>query len=370
VVTRWLARLLATALLAWIAFVACEPSLDLTTYEVSSPRVLAIRSEAVADGGVPTDYAEVIPGNPVNLTALYVSSEGPLDTGPFDWAFCLARNPLSNLEPFNPSCADRSGPATVFQELNLARPRASSLTAPTPSEGCANFGPNPPPNLIVDGGPEGGITGRPVDPDSTGGFYQPIRLVAGDPPSAGQIAVDFVRINCGPPSGVPPGQTGVFSGAATAANTNPAIDSVVDMAKGPGALPEAPQMIPVAPGQELDLRASWATCSPEDVKLDAGAAGACTGSQRYAILNPATAAVTYVWEQMRVSWFSTGGTFANDTTAPDAAGGVAAGAGASHAENAWTAPTRAARPIYVWVVLRDDRGGVGWASYVFDVKTR
>jgi hypothetical protein len=77
--------------------------------------------------------------------------------------------------------------------------------------------------------------------------------------------------------------------------------------------------------------------------------------------------VVHPQEQMRASWFSTAGTFANDTTAPD--GAVAVGQSTpTYAENSWTAPATPQK-VYMWVVLRDNRGGVGWASYVFDVSS-
>ena len=64
---------------------------------------------------------------------------------------------------------------------------------------------------------------------------------------------------------------------------------------------------------------------------------------------------------MLVSWFATGGTFDNDTT------GRSATDSTPYTENGWTAPATAGT-VYVWVVLRDDRGGVGWNSYTINVK--
>jgi hypothetical protein len=355
VVSRWFLAVPAVAMLAWVLVVACEPSLNETTFGVASPRILAVRSELVGDGGAPTDFAEVNDqsgaGGSVSLTALYVGANGPIDGGPFDWAFCLARNPLANLGPVNPSCAQASGPASVFQELNVGNPRASSVTALIPANGCNNFGPEVPMIVISDAGDGGQSPGRPVDPDSTGGYYQPVRLVAGD-----QIAMAFVRIYCGPPPGATSSQQGPLATPATVANSNPAINSVVDLTNGSSALHEEGQGTnSVTASKELDLRANWATCDPD--------ASTCTGSQQYALLDPLTFDVVQVHEQMRVSWFSTAGTFTNDTTAPDGGSTVA------YADNTWTAPTTAqAAPVYMWVVLRDDRGGVGWVSYVFNVK--
>jgi hypothetical protein len=352
VVNRWVLAIFAATVLTVLLVVACEPSLNDTTFEVTSPRVLAVRSEVLGDGGVPTDIdgatiAEAIPGNPANgggavtLTALYVGPDGGI-AGPFDWAFCVARNPLANLEPVSPTCDQASGPVTVFQEIGAS----PTVTALVPGNGCNNFGPEAPLILAPDGGEDGGEQGRPVDPDSTGGYYQPVRLVAGD-----QIAQAFIRINCGT-AGATPEQMGALSTPATVANTNPVIESVVDLAEDGGKLFEH-----VTVSQPFNLRANWAPCSTDDAT--------CTGSQQYALLDPLTFEVAYPYEQMRVSWFSTAGTFANDTTAPDG-GAMQSGPTPTYADNSWTAPD-APQTVHMWVVLRDDRGGVGWASYVFEV---
>ena len=64
---------------------------------------------------------------------------------------------------------------------------------------------------------------------------------------------------------------------------------------------------------------------------------------------------------MTVAWFATGGSFDNDRTGRDTSDLTAS------SDNGWHAPA-AAGPVHLWVVLRDDRGGVGWAEYAFDVK--
>jgi hypothetical protein len=375
VVSRWFiaGAAVAAVSLAWLLVVACEPSLNETTYAVTSPRVLAVRSVsqvvadsgAVGDGGVPT-IAEAVPGGAANaggevtLSALYVGPVGPdggiAAGGPFDWAFCIARNPLANLGPVSPLCAQRSGPPTVFQEVGAS----SAVTAAVPTNACNNFGPDVPMVVVTpDAGDGGGQSpGRPVDPDSTGGYYQPVRLAAGD-----QIAQAFVRINCGNPPGATPEQLGALSTFATVANTNPEIESVVINLPDGGMVAlteEAPgKTNPVSVSQQLALSANWEAC-PADASV-------CTGSQTYALLDPLTFEVVHPQEQMRASWFSTAGAFANDTTAPD--GAVAVGQSTpTYADNSWTAPATPQK-VYMWVVLRDNRGGVGWASYVFDVSS-
>lgn len=64
---------------------------------------------------------------------------------------------------------------------------------------------------------------------------------------------------------------------------------------------------------------------------------------------------------MRVSWFATAGSFANDRT------GRGEEELETFTENAWTAPDEA-RNVHLFVVLRDSRGGVAFASH--EVVTR
>jgi hypothetical protein len=306
-----------------VAGLACEPSLDLRTFAVSSPSVLAVRS----------DPAEAAPGAPVTLTSLYVDPNGEITKGPFDWAFCDARNPLANLGPVSPACAQRTG--SVFIELGGAPAESSSI----PTDSCLLFGPDVPPAQANQ------PPGRPVDPDSTGGYYQPVRLVAG-----AQIAIGQVRITCDVP-GATPDQLSELT-AHDHANTNPQIDDVTDPTLGTLVV-QAQGTNTVAPSQYVDLTAHWAACDPN--------ATSCSGSEGYAYLDPSTHDVVLAREEMRVSWFASAGTFDNDST------GRAATDPTPYTDDGWTAPATAGT-VHVWAVLRDDRGGVGWMSYVMSVK--
>lgn len=61
-------------------------------------------------------------------------------------------------------------------------------------------------------------------------------------------------------------------------------------------------------------------------------------------------------ESMRVSWFATDGSFAHERTGRDE------GDLATDTSNRWTAPSSPG-VVHLWVVLRDSRGGVDYASY-------
>jgi hypothetical protein len=318
-VTRTLGFIVAVAAVA----TACEPSLNERTFLVASPQVLAVRAEP----------PEALPGGAIVLTSLYVAPSGAVASGPFDWAFCEDRNPLANLGPVNAACATLT--AGSFVELGRAPAEAATL----PVNACSLFGPD------VPSAQPGEPPGRPVDPDDTGGYYQPVRFAAG-----AQIAIGLVRVTCDVPGASPDQITDLA--AHDHPNANPAIDSISEPALGTLAL-DGTGTTTVAPSQRLALQANWAACDP--------LATSCTGSEGYAFLDPQTHDVVHTREQIRVSWFAEGGTFDDDTTGRDATDPT------PYSDNGWTAPT-AAGTLTLWAVIRDDRGGVGWRSFTIDVK--
>ncbi len=313
----------ALALLAIAASApACKPDLNQRLDVVTTPRVLAVRAEP----------AEVQPGKPVTMTALYVDASGAIASGPFDWAFCEDRKPLAELGPVSPRCAQASG--GWFLELGAS----SGVTASVPADACRQFGPEVPEPLPNQ------PPGRPVDPDPTGGFYQPARLVAG-----ADVAVLRVRVTCSV-AGVSPEQLGELQ-QRYHPNVNPQVDAVADAMLGPLA-DEGQGTTSVARGQRLALRASWAACDPT--------APSCTGSEGYATYDVTTHTVVDRREEMRVSWFATGGSFDDDTTGRDATDPT------PYVDDGWTAPSDAGT-YHLWVVVRDDRGGASWRSFVIVV---
>ena len=223
-----------------IGAVACEPSLDDRTFQVSSARVLAVQS-------VP---AEALPGGAVALRRSMSMGMAP-SPGPFDWAFCEDRNPLADLNSVSPTCATLH--AGTFLELGHAPTTDGQL----PTDACRQFGPDVPSAL------PGQLPGRPVDPDATGGYYQPVRLAAGN-----TIAVGLVRVTC-EVAGATSDQTSDLA-AHDHPNANPAIDAVSDSVLG-ALVDETAGANAVQRSQRLDLRATWAACDPT--------ATSCTGSE-------------------------------------------------------------------------------------------
>jgi hypothetical protein len=326
---RSTALVLTATALAIAVVAACKPDLNEAVSLVSSPRVLAVKTEP----------AEARPKSSVHLTALYVDSSGPVSSPPIDWAWCDARKPLKELGPVNAACAETSG--DPFVPLGSGGQVAGTV----PEDSCRQFGPDTPPAA------DGGVVGRPVDPDTTGGYYQPARLAV-SASSGDVLAISETRLSCGLSSATPE-QSAAF-GAAYHANLNPVVDSLSAADGPPFVSDEHGATNPLQAGAQLTLRASWASC-PAD------ATASCTGAESYFVLDLSSHQLVVQREGMRVSWFATGGTFGLDRTGRDSSDTT------PWSENAWTAPTQPG-VVHVWVVLRDDRGGVGWRGYAFDVR--
>src|SRR5262249_47898034 len=122
-----------------------------------------------------------------------------------DWAFCDQPKPLALTGPIAPQCLVRRArdvtvtiaPATdggeaSTQTRHILTPIGTGLKvqASVPVESCRVFGPFPP-----DPQP-GEPPSRPADPDPTGGYYQPVRLLIPtktDP----EFSVGVTRLDCG-----------------------------------------------------------------------------------------------------------------------------------------------------------------------------
>jgi hypothetical protein len=341
------------ALGAALAAAACKPSLDQTVSVVTEPIVLAVRA----------DPAEAVPPAEVKYTALYVDSSGPIAKAPIEWAFCEARKPLAELGPVNTECLQASG--SWFVPIGNGSP----VSGKTPADGCKLFGPDVPPKMMDQ--PQG----RPVDPDSTGGYYEPVRLLAAD----GTVTLEESRLSCGP--GGVASDIGVEYTHRYHPNTNPVAGSlsILGAAGAPGAQLKTSDVgtNSVAPGEHLSLRVEWASCPTTDACGD-GVCGAdetsascpadctmpkgCTGAERFVVFDIASQSITVQREAIAVAWYTTSGASVDtDRT------GRSSADEATTNDNGWSAPS-APGPAHLWVVLRDNRGGIGWAEYAFDVK--
>jgi hypothetical protein len=352
-----------------LLLLACKPNLDQTVSIVGGPTVLAVRS----------DPPEGALTSKVQYTALYVDGAGPIDKAAFDWAFCSARNPLANLGPVNPKCLEATGSWLTPIGVGL------QASGPLPADGCRQFGPDVPEPM------PGEPQGRPVDPDSTGGYYQPVRYLApGD--SGGFVGIAETRLTCNLAGAY--GNVVVEFSKRYHVNANPVVDAVL---LSPGDNPAAGTPLvggdagagdagaggaggtgagnAVAAGAHVSLRVRWAACPVKDscgdhvcgadetlqgCPADCTNPVACTGAERFAAFDLASQSVVDQRESIAVAWFATRGSFDNDRTGRESSDVT------SSSDNGWTAPTQRGL-VYLWVVLRDDRGGVGWAQYAIDV---
>jgi hypothetical protein len=67
-------------------------------------------------------------------------------------------------------------------------------------------------------------------------------------------------------------------------------------------------------------------------------------------------------EGIHVSWYASAGRFDQDRT------GNAGSDYNTTSDNTWTAPSSSPMAVRLWIVLRDDRGGIGWSEYQLDVE--
>jgi hypothetical protein len=319
------ARALSLVVLAgWVC--ACNPTFSDTTAIVGSPRVLAVQV-------VP---AEAAPKADFALSALYVGPQGALDPSSIQWATCLLPEPLGDPGPTNPECL--TGAASGLIPLGSG----GTVHGTIPADACELFGPDSPPPQPNQ------PAARPTDPDPTGGYYLPVRVsAAGAAPT-----VAMPRIECAP-SGVTEDVFSAFENGYVP-NENPVLSSLSEVdpdggtAAIPASTPGSPAGLTISPGEHVLLSAAWPTCPATP--------GACGGAESFLYIDPTSMQVTTQRESIVVSWYATGGSFDEDRV-----GREADDLGTS-VQNGFTAPTSGAQ-IQMWIVVRDSRGGEGWATY-------
>jgi hypothetical protein len=310
---------------------------------VSEARVLAVRAEP----------AEARPGAAVKYSALVADGEGTQRAGLLAWFYCLAQKPLAELGPVDRTCLSPS--SDKLAEIGGGLSVSGSL----PKDTCSLFGPNVPQPA------PGEEPSRPVDPDATGGYKQPIML---------GVSVDDVetltlfeqRIACDLP-GVS-ADTGAEYRLRYHANENPRLRAVIaTRASGEVVTLRAGDVLEVARSELITLSARWPSCpesdtcgdglcGPDETRVscaeDCTTAAGCDGAERYLWYDGERRALSVRRESMRVSWYKTAGTYAEERT------GVDEQDLNTHVDNTWTAPDGTGE-LTLWLVLRDARGGVG-----------
>jgi hypothetical protein len=282
---------------------ACRPDFNEDTALVMAARVLAVKSEP----------AEAQAGATVRFTALVAVPPGAARVAP-RWSFCTAPKPPTEDNVVAAACLEAASLQPVGQGL--------TIMAETPSNACTLFGPNAAASGF-----------RPRDPDDTGGYFQPLRAdLNGEAP-----AFHLQRISCGL-AGASSDIAAEF-GHEYAANENPHLAPVSATLAG-----QQVAFDRVPAGAQLELIASWPAADAES----------------YAYFDRDAQTVTTRRESMRVAWFVSAGRLDTAST------GRAEDDPALSSSNAWTAPNDPGGAT-LWVVLRDSRGGVDFATYELTV---
>jgi hypothetical protein len=319
----------------------CSNDVAVDLSRIDGPRLLAVAATP----------AEGAPGASVELGALWVDEHGERSDDALAWSLCVARRALAELGPIADACIDAEPDARV--DLGFA----PSLAAELPGDACRLFGPDPPPAEA--GQPQG----RPVDPDHSGGYYQPV-LVEVD----GELAAYGVRLDCGI-AGATQAQAAELRGRHRD-NLAPVIDELARI-DGDDAQAIAPaEPLEVEAGARVELRVRWPACAatpscgdaactldedPEACPADCPDGAGCGGAEWYARFDPLALEIDETREAISVAWYATAGELEVART------GRGADDAARTSTNTWTAPEHPGA-VTLWIVLRDDRGGVSWRT--------
>lgn len=312
-------RLCSVLCATWAWCAACVPEFDDTLSRVTEDQILAVRA-------VPAEAAE---GERVQLDALHAGR------GDVAFHLCSERKSLTELGPIDPACL---GDGDALEPI-------PGGTFTLPMGACSTFGPRRP-------DPEPGKpAARAVDPDPTGGYYQPVLAALG-----GELAVGAVRLDCGI-AGADREQAVEYT-ARYRPNANVEVERL--QARVGSAWREVADDTPlqVRRGAELTLRVTWAACASEaECEGDAGTCqddvgGACTCAEHYVSYDPGARRIVERTERVVATWFTTQGDLLDHRTSADGRSSV----------NRWLAPEEGGN-VRLWVVLRDGRGGIGWRSF-------
>jgi hypothetical protein len=287
----------------------CRPDFGAPLSQVAAPRIVAVRLEP----------AEAAPGTTVMGRALVAAPSGAVQP-PLAWSLCLTPKPAIENDVVPPDCLQPDGTQPV-----TTSPLPVAL--PLPAEACRLYGPDAPPAIA------GAPPPQPRAPDVSGGYFQPVRLELDGAPT-----IALVRIRCALAGASQ--QTAAAFAATYTPNNNPKLTTLTATLDG------KPLLLTAIPrGRAITLTAAWSSDSPET----------------YPVLEPLTQTLRQHREALTVSWLATSGTFAAEHT----------GRGETDptldSDNSWTAPTTIG-PAHIFLVLRDSRGGVDFASYDLNIE--
>jgi hypothetical protein len=325
---------------------ACVPDFDDDLSRISEPQLLALR-------GTPAEAKEN--GDTV-LQALVGVPDGE-ETPSVQFGLCLARKPLTQLGPINQDCLSANAPKDVLLPLG----QGNRVDAKLPADACRLFGPLRPSEEA------GKPSGRPVDPDVTGGFYQPFVARLGK-----QVSVGSVRIDCD--LSAAGSEDSVKYRQQYRTNENPQLTHVAR--SGGGDLDEGVTE-QVTADSNLQLDALWDACpsssscgdgfctaneDPTSCAEDCLTPHGCTGSERYVSYDSEKQAVIARREGITVAWFASRGHFGNEQTGLS----EEEAADSTETHNTWSVGSEPG-PATIWLVIRDTRGGQSWKTFHFEV---
>ncbi|WP_394822522.1 hypothetical protein [Pendulispora albinea] len=285
-----------------LALAACKPDLNDRESRIEEARIVAIVAEP----------PEAKPGVPVTYKAVVASHDGPLDGADVRWDVCATPKLLTENGAVSPECL-RDG----VRPLAEPPPVGTTATGAILSDACALFGPDAPPGSF-----------RPRDPDSTGGYYQPVR-------ATWRSATAFARARVSCNLANAPADVTLEFNRRYVANENPRLGTLTARVDG-----ELRPLDRLPAGRGIELAVGW---EPRD-------------AESYVALDPTTKSVVVRREAMRVSWYATAGSFETDRT------GRAEGELDTFTNNVWFSGTEPGL-ARLWVVLRDSRGGSTYAVY-------
>jgi hypothetical protein len=293
------AKALLFSFWAWGA--ACIPNLGPGDSLVTTTRVLAVRA----------DPPEAVPGTKTTFTSFVVGPTGTVTGSPIAWDFCTSPKPLTEDNVVSNACLGASSALVPAGE-------GAAVSAATPSGACSVFGPD-----------TSEMDLRPADPDSTGGYYQPLRADLG----GSDETFALIRIHCDLPSAT--AQIAMEFATMYTLNQNPSLLPLTGTIGG-----SAATLTSIPAGSSVTFTASWPPASAET----------------FAYVDPTGETLATQREAMQVAWYSTAGEFDAEST------GRASTDMATTTENGFTAPS-AAGPLQIFLVLRDSRGGFDFATY-------
>jgi hypothetical protein len=154
-----------------LAALGCKPAVGRAPSLIVGPEILAVRG----------DPAEVSPGVDVSYQFLMASTTGTVTDAQGTWDICTQPKPPS----------ESNSVASAFVSAPPGTDVGATFTAAAPPDACSLFGPNAP------AAKAGQPPFRPRDPDITGGYYVPVRLLVDDGAGNPLMAFDFERVFCG-----------------------------------------------------------------------------------------------------------------------------------------------------------------------------